>query len=240
MKNKKIFVFSITALLFLGVMFTANAYHEYISTWEGPAHVHCDHFASTESVNASLTLTLSETGDLEPFQAFNVSLALLNFTEALVDPYYGRVMFGIPGEGAADNVEFSAPLGIQTLHRRKSVDAWGSYNEDSVLESHGSITNMDCTFTLLAPGVAGNYTIMGLAIVGVNQSGDFADTVEHAEMNITYVEGTVDIEVVGPAVNGGDGGAISGGLLTVVIGSTFAASTILVLSIRKKLRKREL
>ncbi|HEC40256.1 MAG TPA: hypothetical protein ENI29_18600 [bacterium] len=194
-----------------------------------------------------MTLSLSVAGDLEPYQLFNVSLDVKNFTEALVDPFYGKIMLGIPGVGeegvSMDNHLFSTPLGEHVLNRREEVDEWGSINEDTKLTSRGNPSPHDVTFELLAPGKAGNYTLMGLAICGVNQSGDFAGSVESAEVNITYIEGTIDIEVVGPAVNGGDGdagGAISGGLLTVVIGSTFAASTILVLSIRKKVRKREL
>lgn len=246
MMKKKIFVFSITALLFMGVISSVNAYHEYITTWEGPAHEHCGHDASTPSVNGTLTLTLSETGDLEPYQTFNVSLSVLNFTEALVDPYYGKIMLGIPGVGdlgvTMDNHLFSSPLGIHILNRRESVDAWGSVNEDSRLTDHsGDPSPMDTTFTLLAPKEAGTYTLMGLAIVGVNQSGDFADKVEDAEVNITYIEGTTTVTVVAaesPAP--APAPSISGGLLTVIIGSTFAVSTILVLSIRKKVRKKEL
>ena len=242
MMKKKIFVFSISALLFIGVIFSANAYHEYITTWEGPAHEHCGHDASTASVNGTLTLTLNFTGTLEPYQMFEIAIEVNNFTEATLDPFYNRTMLGIPGVGeegvVIDNHLFSSPLGEHVLNRREEVDRWGSYDE-----SMGTRSDTDTIFKLLAPDKAGNYTLMALAICGVNQSGVFADSVEHAEVNITYIEGTVDIEVVGPAVNGGnggDGGVISGGLLTVVIGSTFAASTILVLSIRKKVRKREL
>ncbi|KKN43096.1 hypothetical protein LCGC14_0706510 [marine sediment metagenome] len=238
MKNKKIFVLSISALLFMGIIFTASGYHEYIKNWEGPAHVHCSHDASIASVNGTISLAVNETGTLAPYQAFTLSIDVSNFSEALVDPFYGRIMLGVPGNGAGDNAKFSLPLGHQLLNRRESVDVWGSYNDDT----DGNADN-DNVFTLLAPGKAGNYTLMGLAIAGVNQSGAFADTVEHAEVNITYIEGTIDIEVVAPELPadvGGDGGAIPGGLLTVIIGSTFAASTILVLSIRKKLRKKEL
>ncbi len=237
MMKKKIFVFSITALLFMGVIFSANAYHEYITTWEGPAHLHCGHDESNESVLGSLVLTVNETGSLEPYQMFEITIEVLNFTEVTVDPYYNRTMIGIPGVGeegvVMDNHLFSSPLGEHILNRREEVDRWGSYDESTATRS-----DTDCLFKLLAPGKAGTYTLMALAIAAVNQSGDFADTVEHADMNITYIEETVTITVV--AAGGAGAPSISGGLLTVIIGSTFAASTILILSIRKKVRKKEL
>ena len=132
MKNKKIFVFSITALLFMGVIFSANAYHEYITTWEGPAHEHCGHDASTASVNGTLTLTLNFTGTLEPYQMFEIAIEVNNFTEATLDPFYNKTMLGIPGVGeegvVIDNHLFSSPLGEHILNRRENVDRWGSYD----------------------------------------------------------------------------------------------------------------
>jgi hypothetical protein len=236
--KKKIFVLSITALLFIGVVFSVNGYHEYITTWEGPAHEHCGHDASTPSVNGTMTLSLSVTGDLSPYQPFNVSLDVKNFTEALVDPYYGKIMLGIPGEGdlgvVMDNHLFSSPLGQARLNRRESVDAWGSVNEDSKLTAHGGGPSlMDCTFTLLAPGTAGTYTLMGLAIAGVNQSSSFADTVEHAEVNITYIEATIQVTVVGTAPVG-DGGAIPGFLTLTVISTLGITVAIVILNIRRR------
>ena len=235
MMKKKIFVLSITALLFMGVIFSANAYHEYITTWEGPLHEHCGHDASTPSAIGTLVLAVNETGNLEPYQVFTLQISVLNFTEALLDPYYGKIMIGVPGVGeegvVIDNHLFSSPLGTHILNRRESVDDWGSYDEDD-----GTRADDDTIFTLLAPGEAGTYTLMGLAIAGVNQSGDFADTVEHADMNITYIEGTTTITVVAPD-GGGDGGTIAGDILLITVSSAFVVTIVVVVKKKNKMKK---
>ncbi len=236
--NKKLISLTLLAILAIGSLASVYAYQEYITTWEGVAHEHCGHDASTPSEDGSLVLTLSETGNLEPYQIFNVSLSVSNFTEALEEPYGGYVMLGIPGLAAddvvMDNDKFSSPLGIHILNRRESLDTWGSINEDTKLESRGNPSPMDCTFTLLAPGEAGTYTLMGLAIAGVNQSTDFADTVEHAEVDIIYVEGTITIKVVGSA--GGSDDAIPGFITIVLMGSIGVTILAVVLVVRRKKR----
>ncbi len=240
MMKKKIFVFSISLFLFLGVIISANAYQEYITTWEGPAHEHCGHDASTPSADGTLVLTLSETGNLEPYQEFNVSLAVSNFTEALEEPFNGKVLLAIPGVGAEgvviDNHLFSSPLGIHTLNRREDVDIWGSINEDTKLTSRGNPSPMDATFTLLAPGEAGTYTLMGLAICGVNQSSAYLGSVEDSEVNITYVEGTITVTVVAAPENGGGGGTIPGFITIVLLSSVGVTVVAVVLAVRRKKR----
>lgn len=236
MMKKKICVLAISLFLFMGVIISANAYHEYITTWEGPAHEHCGHDASTPSENGTLVLTVNETGNLEPYQVFELTIEVLNFTEALEDPYYGRIMIGVPGLGEEgvdiDNHLFSSPLGEHSLNRREAVDDWGSYDE-----SMGTRSDEDCLFRLLAPDKAGTYTLMGLAIAAVNQSGDFADTVEHADMNITYIEETVTITVVASAENGGGGTSTIPGFITVVMLSSIGATVLaVVLFVRRKRR----
>jgi len=237
MMKKKIFVFSISLFLFLGVIVSANAYHEYITTWEGPAHEHCGHDASNPSVTGSLVLTVNETGTLEPYQVFEITIEVLNFTEALEDPYHGKIMIGIPGVGEEgvdiDNHLFSSPLGEHILNRRESIDDWGSYDE-----SMGTRSDTDCLFKLLAPNKAGTYTLMALAIAAVNQSGVFADTVEHADMNITYIEETVTIVVVAaPEIDdGGNGGTIPGFITIVLLSSVGVTIISVVLAVRRKKR----
>ncbi|MHA1986438.1 MAG: hypothetical protein ACW98D_07360 [Promethearchaeota archaeon] len=227
MMRKKIFVLTITALLFMGVIFSVNGYHEYIKTWEGPQHTHCGHDASTPSVLGSLVLSINETGNLSPYQAFELEIDVLNFTESLGDPFYGRIMVGVPGVGALgvviDNARFALPLGEQRFNRRESVDAYGSYDPGDT----------DNIFTLLAPGVAGTYDLMGLAIAGVNQSSLFADTVEHAEVNISYIEEIIQITVVGtPPV----GDSIPGFITLVLLSSVGTTVLVVVLTVRRKKR----
>ena len=236
MMKKKLFVFSISLFLFLGVIISANAYHEYITTWEGPLHEHCGHDASTPSVLGTLELEINETGNLEPYQAFELTISVLNFTESLLDPYYGRIMIGVPGVGELgidiDNHLFYSPLGGHILNRRESVDDWGSYDE-----STGTRGDDDTIFTLLAPGVAGTFDLMALAIAGVNQSGDFADTVEHADMNITYIEEIIEITVVAPTNGGGDPGpSIPGPITIITLGSVGVAVLAVVLTVRRRKR----
>lgn len=230
MMKKKVFVFLISALLFMGVIYSVSAYHEYIKTWEGPQHTHCGHDESNASVLGSLVLSINETGDLAPYQVFELEIDVLNFTESLGDPFYGRIMVGVPGVGAEgvdiDNDKFSLPLGTQRFNRRESVDAYGSYDPGDT----------DNVFTLLAPSVAGTYDLMGLAIAGVNQSSSFADTVEHAEVNITYIEGTIQITVVGVAPGGDGGGSIPGFITLALLSSIGVTVLVVVLTVRRKKR----
>jgi len=228
MMKKKLFVISITALLFMGIIYSVNGYHELIKTWEGVAHEHCGHDASTPSAIGTLELSINESGDLEPYQAFVLTIVVKNFTEAIGDPYYGRIMIGVPGVAAdavvMDNHLFSLPLGSPRFSRRRSVDSYGSYN------TSGSSNK----FTLLAPGVAGTFDLMGLALAGVNQSGDFAAPVNDAEMNITYIEETISITVVGTPPGTGD--SIPGFITLVLLSSIGVTVLAVVLTVRRKKR----
>jgi hypothetical protein len=90
-------------------------------------------------------------------------------------------------------------------------------------------------FDLMAPDTVGTYELVVCAISAANRS------VWHpgySYYNITFATGSIFVDVVAPA--GTEGGTISGGLLAVIIGSTFAVSTILLVTMRKRLRKREL
>lgn len=222
--KKKIFVLSISAFLFIGVIFSANAYHEYISRWEGVGHGGCSHSGpgTIASVTGTLVLTVNETGNLAPYQLFTLEIDVLNFTEAIPDPYYGRIMVGIPGM-IGDNDDFSLSPGSQILNRRESVDAYGSYNPNDT----------DNVFELMAPGAAGTYTLYGLALAGVNQSSVFSDTVEHAEVNITFVEDSVTITIVAQSVPEAPG--IPGYALPVMVATVAVVAAVLIIKRKRKL-----
>lgn len=227
MMKKNIFVLSITAFLFLGVIFSVNAYHEYIYRWEGADHGGCAHDGpgAIASVTGTLVLTVNETGNLAPYQLFTLEIDVLNFTEAIPDPYYGRIMVGIPGM-IGDNDDFSISPGSQNFNRRESVDAYGSYNPGDT----------DNVFELMAPGVAGTYTLYGLALAGVNQSSDFSDKVEAAEMNITFVQDSVTITVVAPeAPPTPEAPGIPGYALPVIVATVAVVSAVLIIKRKRKL-----
>ncbi|MHA2181747.1 MAG: hypothetical protein ACXAAH_10020 [Promethearchaeota archaeon] len=223
MRKTKIFALVIFSAILLGSIGGVFAYQEYIYRWinngAGGTHGACHGSSNTKtSVNGTLVLTVNETGNLSPGQPFELSVAILNFTEANLSPYDGRVTVGVPGY-QGDNGKFSSALDTQTLNRGEQVDAYGSYND----------SNADNEFVLFAPMEAGTFDLVALAIAAMNQTDESA-------YNMTYVQDSIQITVVG----GTGGGSISGGLLAVIIGSTFAVSTILLVKMRKRLQKREL
>lgn len=232
MRKTKIFSLVIFSVLIFGAIGGVVGYQEYIYRWinngAGGTHGACHGSADTKiSVNGTLVLTVNETGNLSPGQAFELSVAILNFTEATLDPYTksgsGRVTIGVPGY-QGDNAKFTSSLSHQTLNRGEKLDQWGSYND----------SNADNEFELFAPTEAGTYTLVAVVIAGMNQT-------DVTAYNITYVQNSVQITVVVPSGPAAAAAAtISGGLLTVIIGSTLAVSTILILRMRKRVRKREL
>lgn len=225
MRKTKLFSLLIFSALLFGVIGGAVGYQEYIYRWinngAGGTHGACHHSADTKvSVNATLVLTINETGSLSPGQAFELSVAVLNFTEANLAPYDGRITVGVPGY-QGDNAKFTSGLSHQTLNRGEQVDSYGSYND----------SNADNEFELFAPFEAGTFDLVALAICAMNQTDESA-------YNMTYVQDSIQITVVGGT--GAGAGTISGGLLAIIIGSTFAVSTILLVRMRKRMRKREL
>jgi len=222
MIKKKIFVISITALLFMGVIFSVSGYHEYINRWEGDEHGGCAHDgpAAIPSVTGTLVLTVNETGDLAPYQLFTLEIDVFNFTEAIPDPYYRRFQTGIPGL-IGDNDKFSVSPGGKLFDRRERVDAvYGSYDTDKVFE-------------LMAPGEAGTYELWGLALTGFNHTSTnfFANVTNDMEMNITYVQDSVTITVVAPAAPPG----IPGYMLPVMVVTVAIVGAVLIIK-----RKRQL
>ena len=323
MKKTKLFSMLILSALILGTIGGAIGYQEYLYRWsddgDGGTHGGCHISSKTkESVLGTIVLTVNETGNLLPGQAFELSVAVLNFTEANLSPYDGRMTIGVPGY-LGDNALFASGLSHQTLNRGESVDTWGTYNA----------SDSDNEFLLFAPMIPGNFDVYAVAISGMNQSNEGA-------YNLTYVEGSISINVVevidtthpiitvsptvktvahdytgksfswtatdinpdsyriflndtvnvtattwtsgtpvsynipdglapgphifrivfedllgnsvehtamlivNPESEAAPGPTISGGLLTVIVGTTLAVSTILILSIRKKIRKRDL
>ena len=225
LRKTKIISLVIFSAILLGTIGGVVGYHELIYEWvnegDGSPHGGCHGGANEKaSVLGQLVLTVNETGSLSPGQAFTLEVDILNFTEANLAPYDGRFTLGIPGY-IGDNAKFSSSVAHQTLNRREQVDSYGSYDPGDT----------DNVFELFAPMEAGTFVLYAVTIAGMNQ------TDEHY-YNITYVQGSTQITVVGGS--GAGAGTISGGLLTIIIGSTLAVSTILLVSMRKRLRKREL
>ncbi|MHA2035490.1 MAG: hypothetical protein ACW98X_03595 [Promethearchaeota archaeon] len=227
MRKTKIISLIIFSTILLGSIGGVVAYQEYIYRWvnngAGGTHGACHGSANTKaSVNGTLVLTVNETGSLSPGQAFTIEVDILNFTEANLAPYDGRVTVGVPGY-QGDNAKFTSSLAHQTLNRRESVDSYGSYDPGDT----------DNVFELHAPTAAGVYDLVAVVIAGVNQT-------DASAYNLTYVQDSVQITVVAPSGPTTPPATISGGVLAVIIGSTFAISTILIVRMRKRMGKKEL
>ena len=236
MKKTKLISLVILSALLFGIIGSAVAYQEYLYRWpndgEGGTHGACHGSAGTkESTAGSLDLSINETVDLAPLQAFTLEVIINNFTEATVDPYVrsgkGRVTLGVPGY-LGDNAKFSSALSHQTLNRGESLDQWGSYDP----------SDDDNKFVLFAPKENGTFTLWAVVIAAVNQTSP-----NHADdANITYIEGSITIEVVGPSIivgGGGGGGVIPGALLAITIGSVFVVSTIIILKKKNIIKKKQ-
>lgn len=230
MKKTKIFALLIFSALIFGVIGGVVGYQEYLYRWEdnggGGTHGGCHHDDSVPSVIGTLVLTVNETGNLSPGQAFTLEIDVLNFTEATVDPYVrsgsGRVSVGLPGY-KGDNAKFTLALNHQTLNRGEKLDQWGSYDPGDT----------DNVFELFAPMEAGTFELWAVVMAAMNQT----DT---ESFNITYVEDFVTITVVAPSGPATGPETISGGLLVVILSCTLGVSTILTLRIRKRARRIEL
>jgi len=219
LKKTKILSLTIFLTLLIGITGATMGYQEYFYRWvEGTTHGGCHGGANTKaSVLGSLVLSINETGDLSPSQHFTLEVDILNFTEANLEPYDGRVTVGVPGH-QGDNGLFTSSLASQTLNRRESVDSYGSYNPG----------DNDNKFDLIAPSEAGTYTLVALAIAGMNQS----DT---SAYNLTFVQDSIQITVVGPTPSAGD--TIYGANLAIIIGSILAVSTTIIVIMRKRMKR---
>ncbi len=233
-KTKLISLIILSAFLF-GIIGGAVAYQEYLYEWYnkgevGTRHGGC-HDGTSESTSGSLSLSINETGSLAPLQAFTLEVIIKNFTEATVDPYVrsgaGRVTLGVPGY-LGDNAKFTSALSHQTLNRGEKLDDWGSYDP----------TDDDNKFVLFAPKENGTFVLWAVVIAGMNQT-------SLKDVNITYIEGSITIEVVGPSIivgdgngGGGGGGVIPGFLLAITIGSVFVVTTVIILKKKNILKKK--
>ena len=218
MKKTKILSLLIFLTLFMGIAGAAIGYQEYLYNWSGGTHAAPCHGTTNtrESVNGSLVLSVNVTGNLSPEQHFTLEIDILNFTETNLSPYNSRVTIGVPGH-VGDNALFTSSLASQTVNRRESVDGYGSYNPG----------DNDNKFDLVAPSEAGTYTLVALAICGVNQT-------DASAYNITYIQDSIQITVVGP--NPPSSG-IPGANLPIVVGSIAAVSASLIVIIRKRMKK---
>jgi len=224
LKKTKILSLLIFITLFMGIAGAVIGYQEYLYRWNndgnGGTHGGCHGGANTKaSVTGTLVLSINETGDLSPSQHFTLEVDILNFTEANLVPYDGRVTVGVPGY-QGDNALFTSSLASQTLNRRESVDTYGSYNPG----------NNNNKFELIAPSKAGTYTLFAVVICAVNQT-------DASPYNLTYVENSIQITVVGPTP---PASGIPGANLPIVIGSIVAVSASLIVIIRKRTKKRGL
>lgn len=220
MKKTKILSLTIFLTILIGITGVTMGYQEYFYRWKddgnGGSHDSCHGVNNNrESVMGSLVLSLNVTGNLSPLQHFTLEIDILNFTEANEAQYEGRVTLGVPGH-QGDNALFTSSLASQTLNRRESVDTYGSYNPG----------DNDNKFDLVAPSQAGTYTLVALAIAGMNQS-----TV--SAYNLTYVQDSIQITVEGVAPSG----TIFGANLAIIIGSILAVSTSVIFIMRKRIKR---
>ncbi|MFX0049130.1 MAG: hypothetical protein ACFE8G_13365 [Candidatus Hermodarchaeota archaeon] len=220
MKKTKILSLTIFLTILIGITGVTMGYQEYFYRWKddgnGGSHDSCHGVNNNrQSVMGSLVLSINVTGNLSPLQHFTLEIDILNFTEANEAQYEGRVTLGVPGH-QGDNALFTSSLASQTLNRRESVDTYGSYNPG----------DNDNKFDLVAPSQAGTYTLVALAIAGMNQS-----TV--SAYNLTYVQDSIQITVEGVAPSG----TIFGANLAIIIGSILAVSTSVIFIMRKRIKR---
>ena len=225
--KKKLFSLTLVAIIAIGGLASVYGYQELIWEWEGAGHSACGHqgvSGAYESAIGTVVLTVNESGTLAPYQRFTLEIDVLNFTEAIPDPYYRRIMVCIPGM-IGDNDDFSSSPGSQTMNRKERVDdTYGSYDP----------SDSDNVFELMAPGAAGTYNLYGLALAGFNHTSTnfYANVTNDMEMNITFVQDFVVIEVVAPS----GAGSIPGFLTIVLISSISVAVFAVVLKVRRKKR----
>jgi hypothetical protein len=217
MKRRNLLKLSILAVLLISIVGSASAYHEYIYTFDGATHGACHGTPLGESTG-NLTVTLSPGTTLDPLEVFTISVVINNFTELDNSAYQNRTTIGI-SKDLGDNAEFLRSVSNKSFSRRVKVDEYGS---DLTPTTLGAI----------APETPGTYELVITAVAAINQSTANA-------YNITFAQGSVTVTVVAPS-GPAAAATISGGILTVIVGSTLTVSTILILRMRKKVRKRDL
>ncbi|MBY8991247.1 MAG: hypothetical protein KGD58_10880 [Candidatus Lokiarchaeota archaeon] len=218
MRRNKIYIFTILTVFFVSIIGGASAYHEYIYTFDysHTAGCHNGNANDGESSTGNLTITLTPSGTLETLQAFTISVFIHNFTELDNSAYQNRTTIGI-SKDLGNNSAFLRDVSDVSFSRRVKVDQYGSDLTPTVLGA-------------IAPETPGTYELVITAVAAMNQS-------DASAYNFTFAKGTISVTVVAST---GGGGTISGGLLTIIIGSTFAVSTVLIVTMRKRINKREL
>ncbi len=221
MRRKNFFKLSILAVLVISIAGGASAYHEYIYTYDDSHTSGChagDYANDGESQGAWLDITITPSGDLETLEAFTITVVVQNFTALDNSAYQNRTTIGI-SKDFGDNADFLRSVSDKSLTRRIEVDANGWAND-----SHGAIT-----LGAIAPKTAGTYDLVITAVAAMNQSTALG-------YNFTYAKGTVTLNVVAAST----GGSISGGIIGITVGIVVAISTIAMLQMRKRMRKKDI
>ncbi len=221
MRRRNILKLSIIAILLVSVIGGASAYHEYIYTFEEDhtAGCHNGNANNGESVIGNLTITITPSGSLETLQAFTIDVVINNFTELDNSAYENRTTIGI-SKDLGDNAAFLRGVSNKSFSRRTKVDKYGSDLTPTTLDA-------------VAPQTAGVYELVITAVAAMNQS-------DESGYNFTFAKGSISVTVVAPTGPAAAPGTISGGILTIILGSVFTVSTVIILKMRKRFRKKEL
>lgn len=220
MRRKKIFTLSILAVLFVSVIGGASAYHEYIYTFEDDhtASCHGGDWSMLGESYGNLTVTLTPSGDLETLEAFTISVVINNFTELDNSAYQNRTTIGISSD-LGNNSVFLRSVSDKSFSRRVKVDA----NGDDLTPT---------TLGAIAPETPGTYELVITAVAAMNQSTE-------APYNFTFAKGSLMVNVVAPA-GPAAAGSISGGIIGITLSVVVGVTTIVLLQMRKRIRKRNI
>ena len=225
MRRRNFFKLSILVVFIVSIVGGASAYHEYVYTFDDAhtAGCHNGNANDGESALGSLVITLTPNGTLEPYQAFEISVVILNFTELDNSAYENRTTMGI-SKDYGDNAAFFRGVSNKSFSRRVKVDQWGSDLSPT-------------TFGAVAPANPGTYDLVIVAIAAMNQTTESA-------YNFTFAKGTISVTVVAPSNGGGGetapGPTISGGIFGITFGIVVGISAIVMLQMRKRMRKKDI
>lgn len=230
MRKTKLISSIILLVLVFGMIGGVVGWRGYINQFEGATHGDCHGSTKTrQSENGTITLSIIPSGSLTTGQVFKLQVtALLDFTEANLADYKGRVMLGLSGE-LGDNAEFTRSLNVTD---QLFFEAQVPTNGSTTTERHGD----PIVFDLIAPDTAGTYELVACAISAANRS---TWNPGYSYYNITFATGNISVTVVAPEETGG-GGTISGGILIVTFTCVFSISAVLMLKLRKRLRMKKI
>ncbi|KKN00788.1 hypothetical protein LCGC14_1134370 [marine sediment metagenome] len=218
MRRKNFLKLSILAVLVISIAGGVSAYHEYVYTFDETHTSGCHNNGNDgESAGGSLHVTATPSGNLEPYQAFEITVDILNFTELDASTYENRTTIGI-SKDMGDNAAFFRGVSNKSFSRRIKVDENGD--------------KAGTTFGVVAPATPGNYDLVVVAIAAMNQS-------TASGYNFTFAQGTLAITVVAPST-GGASATISGGIFGITFGIVVGISTLVLLQMRKRIRKKDI